>query len=71
MGEQPKLVCVAARASSRRHRSGTNGSVTGSPYRRLKRKPMCTGLRKTGGKSLIVQEHYSAPTKKDRFIGPN
>ena len=32
---------------------------------------LTTGLRKTGGKWVIVHEHHSVPTKEERFIGPS
>ena len=32
---------------------------------------LTTGLRKTGGKWLIVHEHQSVPTKEERFISPS
>ena len=32
---------------------------------------LTTGLRKMGGKWVIVHEHHSVPTKEERFIGPN
>ena len=32
---------------------------------------LTTGLRKTGGKWVIVHEHHSIPTKEERFIGPS
>ena len=32
---------------------------------------LTTGLRKTGGKWIIVHEHHSVPTKEERFIGPS
>ena len=30
---------------------------------------LTTGLRKIGGKWVIVHEHHSVPTKEERFIG--
>ena len=32
---------------------------------------LTTGLRKTGGKWVIIHEHHSVPTKEERFIGPS
>ena len=32
---------------------------------------LTNGLRKTGGKWVIVHEHHSVPTKEERFIGPS
>ena len=31
---------------------------------------LTTGLRKTGGKWVIVREHHSVPTKEERFNSP-
>ena len=42
------------------------GTFAGSVNFRL-----TTGLRKTGGKWVIVHEHHSVPTKEERFIGPS